>query len=86
MARSSLGPRPGMTTMFLRGTRKRSRTFTLASVSRRAAGGPLEPLGVLHSIERVVVIAAPLLMMTLMIIGLSQGRERAQTEGQMVIV
>ena len=57
MARLSLGPRPSTTTVFLRGTR-RSRIFTPILVSRRAAGDPLEPLGVLHSTERVVVTAA----------------------------
>ena len=75
-----------------RNTRRQGRIciLDLVSRSRAAAGDPLEPLGVLHSIERVVmVIAAPLLMMKLRIIELSTGKGRAlieiQTESQMAV-
>jgi hypothetical protein len=73
----------------LRGTRKPSRTFTPPLVSRRraTAGDPLEPLGVLHSTERVVMVTVVLLMMMrLKITELSQGRGRALIEVQMMTV
>ena len=76
-----------------RNTRRQGRTCILDSVSksRAAAGDPLEPLGALHSIERVVmVIAAPLLVMKLRIIDLSIGKGRAlietQIESQMMVI
>ena len=93
MARSSLVPRPSMTPeLLLRDTRRQDRTCIpdLVSRSRVAVGDPLEPLGGLYSIERVVmVLAAPLLMMKLGIIELRTGKGRAlieiQTESQMVV-
>jgi hypothetical protein len=72
-----------MIEQLLRNTRRQGRTciLDLASQSRAAAGDPLEPLGVLHSIKRVVMVAAPLLMMmTLKTKKLSIGREGAPTE------
>ena len=86
MARSSLGQRPSMITMLLRGTRKQSRIFTLDLVSRVVAGDPPEPLGLLLSTDMTMVTAAPLLMMTLRIIELRLGRERAPIEDQMMTV
>ena len=88
MARSSLVPRPSMTPeLLLRDTRRQDRRCILGSVRRRAAGDLLELLEVLHSTERVVMVAAPLLlMMTLRITELRTGRERAPTESQMIIV
>ena len=88
MARSSLVPRPSMTPeLLLRDTRRQDRRCILGSVRRRAAGDLLELLEVLHSTERVVMTAAPLLMMkTLRIIELRTGRERAPTENQMITV
>jgi len=65
----SLDPSIGMIQHW-RNTRRQGRTCILDSVSgsKAAAGDPLEPLGVLHSIDRVVmVIAAPLPMMKLRI-------------------
>ena len=85
MARSSLVPRPSTITVLLRGTRRQSRTFTLALVNRRAVGDPLVQLGVLHSTETVVMIVVPLLMMIQMILELSLGRGRALIEGQVMI-
>ena len=76
-----------MITVLLRSTRKQSRIFTPLLVIKRAVGGPLEQLGVLHITERVVMAATPLLMMTtLRITELRTGRERAPTESQMITV
>jgi hypothetical protein len=79
-----------MINSLLRGTRKPSRTFTPPSVSssRAPAGDPLEPLGVLHSIGRVVMVTAArlLMMMRKRITESSQERERALIEIQMMIV
>ena len=87
MARLSLGPTQSTTTVLLRSTKRQGRTCNPDPSSRRlAVGDPLELLGVLHSIERVVVIVVPLLMMTLRILELSTGRERAPTESQMMTV
>ena len=83
MAGSSLGPRLSTTNLLLRNTRRQGRTCVPGSVSRSRAtiGDPLEPLGVLCSIERMVMVAVPLLMMmTLRISELSTGKERALTE------
>ena len=83
MVGSSIGPRLSMTGLRLRNTRRQDRTCIPDSVSRSraAARDPLEPLGGLHSTERVVmVIAAPLLVMKLRIIELSIGRGRALIE------
>ena len=65
MIGSSLGPRLITTDLLLRNTRRQDRTCILGLVSRSraAAGDPLELLGVLHSIERVVTVVVPLLMM-----------------------
>ena len=65
MAGSNLGLRLGMTDLLLRNTRRQDMTCipSLVSRSRAAAGDPLELLGVLHSIERVVMVVVPLLMM-----------------------
>ena len=83
----SLDPRPSMIIMPLRSTRKQSRIFTLVLVIKGAVGGPLEQLEVLHSTERVVMAATPLLMMTtLRITELRTGRERAPIESQMKTV
>ena len=87
MAGSSLDQRLNMTNLRLRNTRRQGRTCILGSVSRSrvAAGDLLELLGVLHSTERVEMVAVPLLMMMrLKIIGLSQGRGRAPIESQMM--
>ena len=87
MARLSHGPRLSMIILLLRCTKNQGRTSTLGLMSRAAAGDPLELLGVLHSTERVEMVAAPLLMMMrLKTIELSIGRERALTETQMLIV
>jgi hypothetical protein len=78
-----------MITVPLRGIRRQSRTHLigLVSRSRAAAGKPSRATRGAHSTKRVVVTAAPLLMMmTLRIIELSTGRERALTESQMMIV
>jgi hypothetical protein len=76
--------RLSMTNLRLRNTRRQGRTCIPDSVSRSraVAGDPLEPLGVLHSTERVVMVTVVLLlmMMRLMITELSQGRGRALTE------
>ena len=86
MVGSNHGPRLSMIILLLRGTRNQGKISTPGFVSRAAVGGLLEQLGVVHSIERVVMAAAPLLMMMrLRIIGLSQGRERALIEAQMLI-
>ena len=88
MAGSSIGLRLSTIDLFLRNTRRQDRTCipSLVSRSRLVAGDPLELLGVLHSIERVVVVAVPLLMMmTLRIIELSIGRGRAPIESQMMM-
>ena len=66
MARLILGLRLNMTYLLLRSARKPSRTHLASPVSwsRAAARDPLEPLGVVQSIERVVMVTvAPLLMM-----------------------
>ena len=88
----SLGPSIGMIHLW-RNTRRQGRTCIpdLVSKSRAVAGDPLEPLGALHSTERVVMlIAAPLLVMKLRIIDLSTGKGRAltetQTESQMLVI
>jgi hypothetical protein len=88
MAKLSLCPRPSTIEQLLRNTRRQGRTCIpdLASRSRAAAGDPLETLGVLHSIKRVVMVAAPLLMMTLKTTELSIGREGALTKSQMITV
>ena len=68
-----------------RNTRRQGKTCIPNSVSRSrvVAGDPLEPLGALHSTERVVmVLAAPLLVMKLRITDLSTGKGRALTESQ----
>jgi len=68
-----------------RNTRRQGKTciLDLVSRSRAVAGDPLEPLGVLHSIDRVVMeLAAPLLVMKLRITDLSIGKGRALTETQ----
>ena len=73
----SLGPSIGMIQLW-RNTRRQDRKCILDSVSRSrtVAGDPLEPLGALHSTERVVmVIAAPLLVMKLRITDLSIKKE-----------
>jgi hypothetical protein len=61
----SLGPRLSTTNPLLRNTIRQGRTCILGSVSRSkaAVGDPLELLGVLHSTERAVMVAVPLLMM-----------------------
>jgi len=65
MAGLSLGLRLSMTDLLLRNTRRQDMTCipSLVSRSRAAAGHALELLGVLHSIERVVTVVVPLLMM-----------------------
>jgi hypothetical protein len=88
MAGLSLGPRLSTTNLLFRGTRRQSRTCILDSVSRSraAVGDPQELLEVLHSIERVVMVAAPLLMMMrLRITELSIGRGRAPAESQIMM-
>ena len=80
----SLGPSIGMIQLW-RNTRRQGKACIPDSVSRSraVAGDPLEPLGALHSIERVVmVIATPLLVMKLRITDLSTGKGRALTETQ----
>ena len=71
-----------MITMLLRSTRKQSRIFIPLLVIKVVVGDQLEQLGVLHSTKRVVMVAAPLLMMMmrLRITELSIGTERAPTE------
>jgi hypothetical protein len=90
MADLSLGPRLCTTNLRLRNTRRQGRTCILDSVSRSrtAAGDPLEPLGVLHNTERVVMVTILLLMMMMRLktIELSQGRGRALTKVQMMMI
>jgi len=57
------GPRPNMIILLLRGIRNQGLISTPGLVSRAAVGDPLELLGVLHSIERVVMVVVSLLMM-----------------------
>ena len=89
MAGSSLGPRLSTTYLLLRNTRRQDRTCIpgLVSKSKTTARDPLDLLGVLHSTERVEMVAAPLLMMMrLKTTELSLGRERALTETQMLTI
>jgi hypothetical protein len=58
----------------------------ISQQEQAVAGDPLELLGVLHNIERVVMVAVPLLMMMrLKITELSTGRGRAPTKSQMMM-